>query len=202
MPGPYIFSNRSNIVVSSVFGGRSPCTLCALFFASPMVDFVGAGVEISPLTALSCSASASSDESDSESPVSLLMSGGGVCDSSGAGDSFAIPCFALAVFVDVAPLIFGFSIAPCLPSLAFLRDSFKDKTVGGSCLGSPARMSFFALKIGIQQTWSVKSSAMTPNQEALRTASIACVASSMITTSNLWFLSCLPPDEWQVARTT
>jgi len=28
-----------------------------------------------------------------------------------------------------------------------------DRIVGGSCIGSPARISFFALKMGTQQTW-------------------------------------------------
>jgi hypothetical protein len=40
--------------------------------------------------------------------------------------------------------------------VVFVGDDFflslMDRIVGGSCIGSPARMSFFALKMGIQQT--------------------------------------------------
>ena len=77
-----------------------------------------------------------------------------------------------------------------------------DMMVGGSCIGSPARINFCALRMGIQHTCYEKSVILDTGHEYCHTASTACVASSMMTTSKSCDRTCLPPAEWQVASTT
>ena len=74
--------------------------------------------------------------SDSESDWDTVTVGGDVVES-----LFSLPA---AFFV-------GFEAVSVFVGVAFFLSS-RDKIVGGSCIGSPARMSFFALKIGTQQT--------------------------------------------------
>jgi hypothetical protein len=93
-------------------------------------------------------------------------------------------------------------VAPT-PALIFCFLSFlsMDRIVGGSCSGSPANINFFALNMGIQQTcYNVSVFSMSPPSRYI-TASKACVASSISTTSKSWYRSWRPPEEWHVAKT-
>lgn len=131
---PYIFSSRSNRVVSSVRGGRRTGTRS--LDPEGLTSFCGGsfGVE-SGFSDGSVSVSLLLEDSESElsSSVGDFVSGtsaGGVFVSFGAG-------FDIGVFADLA----GFS--------SFLPT---DRTVGGSCIGSPANIAFLPFNIGIQQT--------------------------------------------------
>ena len=60
-----------------------------------------------------------------------------------------------------------------------------DKIVGGNCFGSPARINFLALNIGIQQTCREVKSGEKEDAHGAPTASRAWVASSIIATSKV-----------------
>ena len=82
----------------------------------------------------------------------------------------------------------GNFLAVASPSLTSL-----DSTVGGSCIGSPAKINFFALKMGTQHTYQAVSTRQRGDNAGKHTASIACVASSIIKTSNRWLRNWRPP---------
>ena len=65
-----------------------------------------------------------------------------------------------------------------------------DFIVGGSCIGSPARISFWILDLFVS------------SNGIQHCASRACDPSSMITISNFSLHSCLLPAPWSVANTT
>ena len=120
-------SKRSNSVVSKVLGGTSfvPCVLG--FNESFMAAFDKASSE--PL---------SSDDSDSDSRGSLGVS------------AEATGSFFVAAFFEFDAE--GFAVGRGTSFAFFFFLSSSERIVGGSCIGSPAKMSFFALNIGIQHT--------------------------------------------------
>ena len=148
MPGPYIRSRRSNRVVSKVRGGRKLGCLDGLLFdgwfgcsAASTAGSVSAAMTTSPCIV-----------SDSESePVSGLESVTSSCLLSVKED---LLLSGLESFVD-APLLSELFLCcfsddfACLPFFSRLS---KDKMVGGSCMGSPARINFFPLNMGTQHT--------------------------------------------------
>lgn len=80
--------------------------------------------------------------------------GATLSDSESDWDTVAAGADAVGSFVDLPGSFFvGFFEAELV---VFVGDAFfllsTDRMVGGSCIGSPARISFFALKIGTQQT--------------------------------------------------
>lgn len=134
MPGPYIFSRQSNNVVSSERGSWRPRFLGAAF----------AGLDLWPLesAAFSGVSSASDSADDDELSSSSSRSTFGT-DSDGVGIDTGV-CL-LAVF---ALAVIGFERLGFAVPLVGL---FTERIVGGNCIGSPANISFLALKIGIQQ---------------------------------------------------
>lgn len=189
IPGPYIFSSRSKSVVSRVGGGRS--TACEPAFRGSL----GAA-----LTDSSGSAAISGSPSSSLEPDA---SSSGLALSAGASATFSEGLFDCDVFG--AAGFFSFGLSDDVPDLDFFLSCLSSEMiVGGSCMGSPARINFCALNIGTQQTCRryISMPWIKQNVEGYHTASNAWVASSMMTTSKFWFQSCLPPEEWHVARTT
>ena len=63
----------------------------------------------------------------------------------GGGDAEGFLSLSVSFFIDFEAALVVFVV------MAFFFLSV-DRMVGGSCIGSPARMSFFALKMGTQQT--------------------------------------------------
>jgi len=127
MLAPYIASKRSNSVVSKVFGGTS-FVLCVVRFNE---RFAAAFGKVS-------SESLSSGESESYS-----------------GGSLGIPTEATGFFLVAAFFEFDaedFAVGRGASFAFFFFLSSSERIVGGSCIGSPAKMSFFALNMGIQHT--------------------------------------------------
>ena len=138
---PHIFSIRSNKVTSRESEGRRiPSCRGLLDFPSIGLE-AGSGSGSSPLS--------SSPEAQSSSPPPEVGIGVG---SGGGKFALAFPLGLVLVAVD-SPLgrIFPVALAGDF-LLGFLSFLSLDLTVGGSCRLSPARMSFFALRMGIQQT--------------------------------------------------
>jgi hypothetical protein len=127
MLAPYIASRRSNSVVSKVLGGTS-FVLCVVWFNE---RFAAAFGKVS-------SASLSSGESESDS-------GGSLGISTGATGSFFV-----TAFFEIDAEDFAVGLGASFAFFFFLSSS--ERIVGGSCIGSPAKMSFFALNMGIQHT--------------------------------------------------
>src|SRR5258706_5347926 len=138
---PHIFSIRSNKVTSRDSEGRR-IPSCRGFLDFPSIGLVAG--ECSGSSSLS-----SSPKAQSSSPPPEVGTGVGA---EGGKIALAFP-FALALVAVDATLerIFPVALAGDFP-LGFLSFLFIDLTVGGSCRLSPARMSFFVLRIGIQQT--------------------------------------------------
>ncbi len=138
---PYIFSRRSKRVVSSVFGGRNTGSL--IFFVRFLSDKDVLGICSATTSASSAPESASVDGlSFSRSSVLSLV------------DCFESPA---ALVVGLVDFLFPDAdcFLPCSLGIFFLsRLRSMDNTVGGNCIGSPARINFLALKIGIQHTLS------------------------------------------------
>jgi hypothetical protein len=127
MLAPYIASKRSNSVVSKVLGGTS-FVLCVIGFKE---RFAAAFGRVS-------SESLSSGESESNSSGSLGVS------------TEATGSFLVAAFFEFDAE--GFAVGRGVSFAFFFFLSSSERIVGGSCIGSPAKMSFFALNIGIQHT--------------------------------------------------
>jgi hypothetical protein len=123
MLGPYIFSKRSNKVVSSVRGGRK---IGVVLLTALTVGVTDTEAIVSAVS------SSSSDESAAEASVS-------------DGDSFKEDATG-----EVEALGWAIGVGLCFLSFFFL--SLRERIVGGNCMGSPANISFFALNIGIQHT--------------------------------------------------
>lgn len=126
MLGPYIFSRRSNKVVSNVRGGRK--------IGVVFLDALTVGVTDVEIIA-SVVPSSSADESVAEASVSDW-------------NSFDVEDASLSTG-EVEAL--GWAIGG-LCHLSFFFLSLRERIVGGNCMGSPANISFFALNIGIQHT--------------------------------------------------
>lgn len=149
MLGPYIRSRRSNKVVSKVRGGRKPECLEGLFFNGSL-GFSGTSATGTVVSSAMATSPCIDSDSDSE-PVSELEL---VTSSCLLSVEEALLSSGLESFVD-APLLsdpvlrcFSGDFA-CLPFFPCLS---KDKMVGGSCMGSPARINFFPLNMGTQHT--------------------------------------------------
>ena len=127
MLAPYIASKRSNSVVSKVLEGTSFVPCVAWFNERLAAAFAKVSSE-----------SLSSGESESDS-------GGSLGISTGATGSFLVTAF---FEFDVE----GFVVGRDASFAFFFFLSSSERIVGGSCIGSPAKMSFFALNIGIQHT--------------------------------------------------
>ena len=146
MPGPYIRSRRSNKVVSRVRGGRKPECLEDFFFAGSFECSGSGAVDSSTTTASPCI------EFDSELvSVSEFVS---VASSSFLSVEGALPLPGLEGFPEV-PLPSG-PFSRCFSDdfacLFFFLCLSKERIVGGSCIGSPAKTNFFPLNIGTQHT--------------------------------------------------
>jgi hypothetical protein len=138
----HIFSIRSNKVTSRDFEGRRTPKSCGFLVFSPVGLEVGEG-------SVSSSSSSSSDGASSSSPPEVGTGTG----AGGGGIALAFP-FALASVAVGFPLgvVFPVVLAEAFP-LGLLSFLSMDLTVGGSCRLSPARISFFVLRMGIQQTY-------------------------------------------------
>lgn len=131
---PYILSSRSNKVVSRVLGGLRPNDfdfVCAALASGFVCGNSSSAIILSPSKEPSKSESLrvkSSIEMATDSAVSTP------CNDS------VLPSFFGSLVLGAALVFFFFS---CLSI---------DRIVGGSCIGSPAKINFFALNMGIQQT--------------------------------------------------
>lgn len=137
IPGPYIFSSRSKSVISSVDGGRS--TACEPAFRGSL------GVALTD---------SSGSAAISESPSSSLepdASSSGLASSAGASATLSEGLFDFGAFG--AGGFFSFGLSDDVPDLDFFLSCLSSEMiVGGSCMGSPARINFCALNMGTQQT--------------------------------------------------
>ena len=139
MPGPYIFSNLSNSVVSSDREGVSPFTCNRLEPGASSEGIAGAlSLSVSSslveleLISTSCAIASSDFTEDTDTSLGRLL-----------------------------PLVLA-DLCACLVSSTFFPDFLSrflsvERIVGGSCIGSPAKINFFALKMGTQHTYQAVS---------------------------------------------
>lgn len=150
IPGPYIRSRRSNKVVSRVRGGRKPERLDDFFFGG-LLEFSGlsaAGTVIS-------SAMATSPYIDPDPDSELVSEVDSVASSCPSSVEEALLSSGLESFVDATSLSDPFlrcCFSDNFACLFFFSCLSKDKIVGGSCMGSPARINLLALNMGTQHT--------------------------------------------------
>lgn len=153
--GPYIFSNRSNIVISNVRGGLRPRSRTCLDFTLALSFFaISTSFSFGTFDAASSAPSEFSELAESE-PSSLAESS----STSGLASGTSAFAFEGLTFAPATSLLLAIVLSGVLDPATFLSAAFfslpdlsNDKIVGGSCFGSPARMSFEALKMGIQHT--------------------------------------------------
>jgi len=151
MLGPYIRSRRSNRVVSRVRGGRKPECLEGLFFDAWLrlsgISTTGTATS-SAMTTSPCIESGSKSEPVSELELESVTS------SCPLSVEEALLLSGLECFVDTPLLseLFSRCFSDGFACLLFFSCLSKDRMVGGSCMGSPARIDFFPLNIGTQHT--------------------------------------------------
>jgi hypothetical protein len=127
MPAPYIFSRRSKRVISNDRGGRRQ----RLFFFT--VDGLNVDWDFEEVALASAT-----ESSASESPSLEDFTSSTVVTSAGSS---------------MGSLVFGAGAVFLLFFSVLLGDLSIERIVGGNCIGSPANISFFDLKIGTQQTY-------------------------------------------------